>query len=212
GVDPGYLDTDRARRAFFKEDGTGLFQQLANPKSPVPADKLRVMWNTVLAVPEVQKAVTDGTIKRLFVIPDGPLALLPFEALVINNGSTPEYLLDKGPEIVYAPSSSVLLTLAGRSAAHAPQDREPVLTVGDPAYGGETVASNAPIDRQTARSPRELYRAAAGRLSRLPFAGVEARQISETFNAAGMKCALLTGGAATEGAVRNGIGGRRILH
>jgi len=212
GVDPGYLDTDRARRAFFKADGTGLFQQLANPKSPVPADKLRVMWNTVLAVPEVQKAVTDGTIKRLFVIPDGPLALLPFEALVINDSPNPEYLLDKGPEIVYAPSSSVLLTLAGRSAAQVPQDREPVLTVGDPAYGGERVLSNAPIDRQAARSPRELYRAAAGRLSRLPFAGVEARQISETFNAAGMKCTLLTGGAATEGAVRNAIGGRRILH
>ena len=53
--------------------------------------------------------------KQLVVIPDGPLALLPFETLIVEPGESPKYLLDVGPPILYAPSATVLLNLAARS-------------------------------------------------------------------------------------------------
>ncbi len=47
--------------------------------------KLAAMWRVL--VPEPQRSdLTKGTAKRLTVIPDGPLALLPFETLVVESG------------------------------------------------------------------------------------------------------------------------------
>ena len=55
---------------------------------------------------------------RLTIVPDGPLATLPFEALVAQGGDEPRYLLDVGPPIHYAPSATILLKLT--PAADAP--------------------------------------------------------------------------------------------
>jgi CHAT domain-containing protein/tetratricopeptide (TPR) repeat protein len=206
GVAPGFFNADRAHRAFLNDKGNGLIQQLADPRIPVPVAKLRVMWNTVTADPKLQKSLTDGTIKRLFIVPDGALALFPFEALVVNDGPEPVYLLDRGPQVIYVPSAAVLLSLAGRVKTDPPAGRAPVLAVGDPAYNVE------PGDAGEAASPRSKFRAAAKGLSRLPFSGTEAHWVGQAFGEAGLKADLLTGAQATEAAVRAAAPGRRIVH
>jgi len=49
-----------------------VVQRLANPKAEVPAEALAVLADTLLP-PDRRKTLTDGTIKRLIVVPDGPL-------------------------------------------------------------------------------------------------------------------------------------------
>jgi len=50
-----------------------------------------------LLIPNAEReALTNGKCKRLIVVPDGPLALLPFETLVVQGEESPEYLLDNG--------------------------------------------------------------------------------------------------------------------
>ncbi len=212
GVDPGEFTASRARRTMINVKGTGLLQQLANPREPVPVDKLRVMWNTITADPKVQKGLTDGSVKRLFIVPDGALGMFPFETLVVNDGPEPQYLLDKGPQVIYAPSAAVLLSLAGRLKLATPTGREPVLAVGDPAYGGGGAGDAPVVDRSGSPTARGRFRSATKGLARLPYSGVEAKWVSDVFGEAGLKTTLLTGSGATEAAVRAGAPGRRVVH
>ncbi len=140
------------------------------------------------------------------IVPDGPLALLPFEALVVSSGDDPRYLLEVGPPIAYAPAAGILMNLAGRPAAPIPPGREPVLAVGDPAYAAPDDGAGAD---PTARSQ---YGARGGRLTRLPFSGQEARWVARVFDRDGIKAGTLTGPQATEAAVRYWASGRRLLH
>jgi CHAT domain-containing protein len=211
GVEPGRLSADLMRRAFLNAQGTGLVQQLADPRAAVPVAKLQVLWNTV--VPDnYHKDLADGTIRRLIVIPDGPVGLFPFEALVTNDGPAPEYLLDTGPPVVYAPSAAVLLSLDARPASGPAAGREPVLALGDPAYGGEGLAAGAIDPSRAAGSARSAYARSGGRLPRLPFSGIEARWVVQQFRDNGVKAGLLTGTSATERGVRYWAPGRKVLH
>jgi len=140
GIDPGPLVAKRLKAALANEAGTGVLQQLADPKKAGAAiPKLAALWQLLVPEPE-RKERTGGRFKRLAVVPDGPLALLPFETLVVSarkgpHGGpyeNPRYLLDAGPPISYGPSATVLYSLAQRQAATPQADVEPVLTVGNP--------------------------------------------------------------------------------
>jgi CHAT domain-containing protein/tetratricopeptide (TPR) repeat protein len=208
GVAAGNLTDALMRQAFLNDKGTGLIQQLANPKVPAPVDQLKVMWNTVAASP-LHTGLSDGSIKRLIVIPDGPLGLFPFETLVTGDGPNgPVYLLDSGPPIVYAPSAAVFLSLAEKPAAAPPAGREPVLALGDPAYPAAGAGAGAGTDD----SARSRFSMAGGRLARLPHSGTEAQWVAQVFRDAGTPSVLLKGTAATESGVRNAAPGRRVLH
>ena len=69
----------------------------------------------------------------MVVVPDGPLHKLPLEALLLQSGERPRYVLDELPPIVYDPSASVLALLSEppRPARQGPPS---LLTVGNPAY------------------------------------------------------------------------------
>ena len=135
GVEPGPLTAERLRAVLVGAKGSGVVPRLADPGAGSPAPMLAVLWRVL--VPEAQRrALVDGTAKRLVVVPDGPLAFLPFEALVVEGRKDPKYLLDVGPPITYAQSATVLINLAERRGAAGPGDREPVLALGDPAYPG----------------------------------------------------------------------------
>ena len=142
-----------------------------------------------------------GKIKRLIVVPDGPLAFLPFEALVVAEEKEPRYLLDEGPPIVYAPSGAVLLNLLDRPVVPSPPDREPVLALGDPAYP-ENDPGQDNIARTGLLTVRSRYGIAGGKLPRLPHSGTEAQWVVGHFNDAGIRAAALSGPNATERAVR----------
>ena len=111
GVTPGPLTADRMREAL-KIDGQEIEFLLSRPDQPVSVTaRLAALWRLLLP-PAQRDAITRGKVKRLIVVPDGPLALLPLETLVVRPGEDPQYLLDAGPPIIYGPSATILYNLA----------------------------------------------------------------------------------------------------
>ena len=212
-VDPGPLSAARLRAILMDATGAGVVQQLADPKAALQAtDRLHALWEVLL--PEAdRRTLLDGSTKRLVVVPDGPLALLPFEALVVSQEGEPKYLLDAGPPVLYGPSASVLHNLRQRALEGEPAEREPVLTIGDPAYGAPPAAAAA---RGATKVKQPLlatqYRSAGGELSRLPYSGIESQWVSMIFQKASMQSIALRGPQATEARLRTELPGRRIVH
>ena len=210
GVVPGPLTADRLQAILIGSRGSGVVPRLAEPGSRSPAPVLAVLWRVL--VPEAERqALVDGTIKRLIVVPDGPLAFLPFEALVVEGKEEPRYLLDVGPPIVYAPSATILMGLAGRAEIPAIRDRDPVLAVGDPVYPRANPGAGSDVARRPGGTGQR-YSVAGGALARLPFSGLEAHWVARVFNDAGVRAGLFTGVNATEAGVRYWAPGRRVLH
>ncbi len=138
----------------------------------------------------------SGRIQQFFVVPDGPLALLPLETLIVADDESPRYLLDAGPPIIYGPSATVLCNLAERPAAAA-SEVQPVLTVANPTYGAssEALASNTPPGDLT---PRARYRSGGGALGPLPYTASESKWVAESFKSEGIPVARLDRALATE--------------
>ena len=134
GIEAGPLKAHDLTTVLMDVD-QGVLPVLSSPLNPRNVDKkLAALWRVL--VPESQRQeLTSGKTKMLTVIPDGSLALLPFETLIVSaaDESDREYLLDVGPPIAYAPSAAVLLNLAKREKADAAAPQT-LLTLGDPAY------------------------------------------------------------------------------
>lgn len=203
GVKPGRLDSDGLEQILASDQGTGVLQWLSTPASgDQGAGKLHALWQTL--VPEAERArLLDGKVDRLVVIPDGALALIPFEALATRLEPEVSYLVDAGPAVDYGPSASIFSLLAERPGAVVPSGREPVLTLGDPAYG------TADAEGQ---SQRARYSRLGGQLGRLPYSGREATWVADVFGKQGVKAAILKDKLATERMVRGNVAGRRIVH
>jgi CHAT domain-containing protein len=212
GVDSGSLTADRLH-AILIGKAKGVLQHLADPTAAKAAHpKLAALWQ--LLVPEPQrKELTGGRIRRLIVIPDGPLALLPFETLVVEPGEHPRYLLDVGPAILYGPSATVLLNLSERSVPAAASRGEPVLTVGNPAYSGAAgLVASAADGKLSQLAARSRYSALGGKLTQLPYSGWESSWVADAFAKNELKTTQLEGPKATEARVRAQVRGRRIVH
>jgi RNA polymerase sigma factor (sigma-70 family) len=215
GADAGPLTGQRLSKVLSDEKGTGVLDQLSRADSieraQAIAPALAVLWETLIPEKE-RRAILDGKYRRLIVLPDGPMAKLPFETLVVRAGDRPEYLLDVGPAILYAPSATILMNLAERNEQGGVKDpggREPVLTVGDCRYGQP---SRPEKDLLAQRTPPTRHAGPGGRLGPLPNSATEVRWVAEVFNEKGIKAARLKGEQATESAVRLGAPGRRVLH
>ena len=127
--------------------------------------------------------------REALVIPDGALAQLPLEALVLRPAATwasARLWLDLGPPIRYAASATSLASVMGREAGHAGPPR--ALSVSDPIAGPS--------------------------LSRLPGTARESAAVVDAFGKAGFRDAVLvlSGPRATEGDVRTALAGRRYVH
>ena len=114
GVEPGPLTVERLQQ-ILSVDGREVPKLLSDPSTVPAAFGSSGLALEVAHSPGRAQALTNGEVKQLVVIPDGPLALLPFETLIVEPGESPKYLLDVGPPIFYAPSATVLLNLAARS-------------------------------------------------------------------------------------------------
>ncbi len=183
----------------------GLLAQLNRPETALEVTPtLHQLW-TWLIPSDLQHSLVNGTYARLIVIPDGPLALLPFEILVTQPSAPTKYLLDDGPPTLYAPSATLLYNIASRRREES-KETGGVLTVGNPIY--------------TARQAREEQRGSLQRrfellrpqLSDLPFTGVEADKVVSAFTAAGLPVTPLRRGDATEARIRKELPGRRFVH
>ena len=204
GIKAGPLTAATLKGALVNKQKTGVLQQLSRLDTcEKAASQLAALWNVL--VPEAEREeLTEGKVKRLIVVPDGPLALLPFETLVVAGGERPRTLLDVGSAILYGPSVTVLNHLAGRRPA--PPPREALVTVGDPRY--ELAEAPGGGDRSASTS----YVALGGKLTPLPYSGWESTWVEEAFAKCGMKAKKLTGTDATEANVRREVAGRRVIH
>ena len=129
--------------------------------------------------PTEQAAIVGGGLAKLIVLPDGPLALLPFEALVVERGDAPTYLIDVGPPMHYGPSATILMNLRQRTRA-ATQDENPVLSVGDPQYSPASQSeSDTTSDSQRMQT---RYTSLGGKLPRLPFTALESTWVNDVFD------------------------------
>jgi CHAT domain-containing protein len=134
--------------------------------------------------------------KRLVIIPDGPLHLVPFDALVLSNG---RYVLDDF-EVSNAPSLAIAADWWRHPYASSPD--LPSLVLGDPAY-----------QRTSIQLPFGLSVPSLGsspsRFARLAASGREARGVAKHMGTA----ELLLGRAASEDRLRR-AGGRdfQVLH
>lgn len=117
------------------------------------------------------------------IIPDKVLHLLPFAALVDENGN---YLIERH-QLIHSPSASVLVQCIREDAAKAGGRDERILTVGNP-----KLPSSAPKD-----------------LGSLPDAEREATESARYYSSASL---VLTGESATEDAVRSRMHEFDVVH
>lgn len=209
-VEPGPLTEPRLRATLVTEAKTGVLDLLrGNAPLEKLSPKLAALWE-VLLPQDVRTLLTSGDVEQLIVLPDGPLALLPFETLAVDaSGESPKYLLDEGPPIVYGPSANVLLDLKERPPRLA-SNVEPVLTVGGVLYGPSL--KGAPAATEVALSTASRASQIRGPLKPLPFSETESLWIEELFTQDGGRVGQLLGGQATERNVRQALPGREILH
>jgi CHAT domain-containing protein len=208
GIQPGPLTAERLDGVLGTNRQTRLVQLLRASADPGRAEqaavKSAVLWQ-VLIPREERQAILGGRYHRLIVSVDGGLGRLPFEALAVNAEQPPKYLLDAGPPVHYAPSATILLSLAEREGASWDANRATVLSVGDCRYDGDEL-----LDRLASENTR--YASAGGQLQPLPFTKREVHWVAEVFAKQGLSVARLQQEQATERNVRKDISNRRIVH
>jgi tetratricopeptide (TPR) repeat protein len=112
------------------------------PKAqPLPPQRPELLANVVLP-PQAREWVLRARPECVTVVPDGALHKLPLESLVLKGGTSPRYVLDEFPPLVYAPSVAALTLLADRRSPfrHRPLS---LLTVANPAYPASKGAARA---------------------------------------------------------------------
>ena len=212
GGEAGPLTAERLEQ-LFQVEGRDLLSLLTSGEYARHAtERLAMLWKVIVPEP-LRQVLTAGEMKKLVVVPDGPLALVPFETLVVESGDNPRFLLDVGPPVTYAPSATVLFNVSRKSVSAAADDaRQPVLTVANPIYAtaGQPQAGGTGVLTDVAA--RGQYRSAGGVLAELPFSGTESAWVAEGFKKHGMTVAALRRDLATEHNVRGNLSDRRVLH
>lgn len=141
-LETGELTRERLQRVLRGGEGEnkaeGLLERLSRADRPEKSEQLagalHALWRVLIPEGE-RRELEEGRYRRLVVVPDGVLALLPFEVLVIDLVRPLRYLMDVGPAVLYAPSCTVLLQLERREGQSQVEAKQPVLLVGDCVYG-----------------------------------------------------------------------------
>ncbi len=157
---------------------------------------------------------SDLASKRLVVLADGPLQLVPFAALPISDEDrAPRPLLAKH-EIVYMPSASVAAFLRRSRRDHVPADRllamiaDPVFQTDDSRLGAEPGGSSVVLRGDVRRSARDV---GIDRFERLTYSGEEASAILG-LAAAGASYSALGLSANRDVVLGDELSGYRIVH
>lgn len=138
--------------------------------------------------------------ERAVLVPDGPLSLLNFAALLDASG---RYVLESGPTLHLVSSERDLLRAP--DTARAPR----LLIVADPAFDDSTVLGQAAAERGLLRCTRlgDL------RFGRLPASRSEAADLGRLWRErTGQEADMLMGKAASESGLRDAAPGHTIVH
>jgi CHAT domain-containing protein len=211
GVTAGPLSADRLWALLHVESKrlTAMLGSTLASRDPDPIRlRLNALWQ-ILVPPQAREELLSGACERLIIIPHGPLALVPFDVLVVEAGSDPRYLLDVAPPISYAHSATLLHNLEQRPVIPGPADLKPVLTIGDASFAA---ADNAPSSDTATSTSRARYSRSGGKLSPLPFSGLESTWVADVFARHGFLTGKLLKHQATEALVRYNVPGRRVVH
>ena len=206
-IESGKLTSQKLDGLVFGGERRGLHALLSHPDDAESVvGQLAALWN-VLIPEDVQTLITSGNVRRLIVIPNGPLETLPFETLVVEPSSEPVYLLDAGPPIQYGASATILNYLASKEETPV---FDSLLTVSDPLYPG-------PADNQQLLAARTISESArfthsGGTLVRLQHSAQESRWIASLFRKAGLNVTSLTQAAASESGFRRHVKGNSLIH
>ncbi len=203
-VEPGSFTRTKCQQILMNTTGSGVLQQIVRADDESRwIERLQHLADTLLP-PAVRQLVESGEVEQWAIVAEAPLTSLPFEMLVLDR-TGPEYLLDRSPPLFYTPSITVLLNLVQR-APKLDRQIDPVLSVGDVAY------SELNVDRSQLLAVRSRYLGDGGSFTRLPATAYETQWIAEVFREHGLATTQVTAQQATEGAVRQQIPGRRVVH
>ena len=220
GVDPGPLTAKKIETLLQNEKHDGVLQLIGKPPENVTTNgmpdtttlnKLAVFWQVLVPDEQIRNKITDRkTFAKLLIFPDGTLARFPFEALVVEpDAEDPQYLLERGPATVYAPSASMYYNLKHRKTeASKPQ----VLTVGNPDYNlnrNATEADTPSGGRNTHRGVQVLNQIL---LTQLDETEKETKRIEESCKANGINVVRFNLDQSTEDNVRQNVDGKTIVH
>jgi CHAT domain-containing protein/tetratricopeptide (TPR) repeat protein len=191
--------------------GRGLSGIVHSPKGVLAAEQ-GTQLAEVLLPREVRKRIEDRQPREITIVPDGGLHQLPFEALLLEAGDSPRYLLDVFPPITYAPSATILANLKSRASLKTEPNvsakaTATLLTAGNPHY---PQGPAKPSVQSLAAVSRDAFIELGGRLPLLPGTSKECSRVAAAFPADGVK--RLEWDDATESAVRANIAGRRFVH
>ncbi len=207
-IDAGPLSADQLKNLLSGNDSS-LLSRLRNQQLDVATEKKLAALARVLLPGDLLRSLSSGQVNHLLIVPDGPLALLPFETLVVETKPKTSFLLDRGPPIDYGPSTAVMLNL-GRRVSSSNSAPTSILTVGNPAYGPASSLDDSTM--LAGLTTRSSYRAAGGRLAPLPFSGREVEWVESTFKKQGVDSQRFEGATATEANIRQAVKGCQIVH
>jgi CHAT domain-containing protein len=202
------------------EAGRAFYESLSDPLSSDHKKRGQALYELVFRAAEsLLEGKTD-----LFIVPDGILSYVPFEALSDERG---RYLLDRFT-MAYAPSASVLADIfevqARKPVAEAGR-KTAFLGVGDPVF---SESEKSPQEKQENPEEREgegggdsfpdepatlhgLYEEEGYRFARLPYTGVEVEAVAELFGS-GEEDILLRGRAREEAVKQRDLAKYEIIH
>lgn len=204
-VAPGPATEEKLRRVLAggEDKAPGLLASLRRPDREPDVDALAALYNVL--IPDRARELLEGNeAEQVLVVPDGSLAALPFECLVVQGDAEPRYLIDLPAPIVYAPSATLFLNLAEESSKSTTSSVR-VLSLGNPQY---RTASAAPSTADANRG--DVVR--AGPLSSLPYSGRESQWVTQVFSDRGHEAESLLEAQATEQNFRERSANRQILH
>jgi len=165
-----------------------LRRGLADPltaDSPASRSAARALYRTLV---EPAEPLLRG-VTHLVIAPDGPLALVPFEALLARDvpgeGAPPRgaYLIERF-EVSYTPSATALATRAAGSASRAPGGGG-IVALGDPRFAPDSTTSASADAPALAPLPNTAAEVAALRMLAGP------RAFTELIGAAATRSGLL---------------------
>ncbi len=216
-VEAGPLTADKFETILQNKTNDGVLQTVADPKrigqdgllDPKTRDKLALLWTILVPDEKGRTKIVDGTtFSNLLILPDGALAKLPFEMLVVESDAVnPRYLLDLGPAVVYAPSASMYFNLS--KFRKSPPAQGSTLTLGNPDYETKKVAKPGNSIHLLVQSRRT---ARFGTLQPLPWTAEETRWIADSCRKNGISVTQLEQVAVTEANLRRHVAGRKIVH